>query len=37
MIDTNSVEDRLPDTATLAEVIEKVNAIIDLISPEQAE
>tara|TARA_B110000495_G_C22430665_1_gene271414 strand:- start:210 stop:323 length:114 start_codon:yes stop_codon:yes gene_type:complete len=37
MIDTNSVEDRLPDTATLTEVIEKVNAIIDLISPEQPE
>jgi hypothetical protein len=37
MIDTNNVEDRLPDTATLAEVIDKVNSIIELISPKQAE
>ena len=37
MINITELEERIPKTATLAEVIEKVNAIIDLISPEQAE
>jgi|TARA_B110000914_G_C15501344_1_gene465964 hypothetical protein len=37
MRDLTELEDRLLETATLAEIVEKVNAIIDLILPEQVE
>jgi hypothetical protein len=35
MITSDDIADKLPKTATLAEVIEKVNLIIELISPPQ--